>query len=54
VDIDGKVVKYRIIGSSGNTRMDEAVVESLSSLRISEPPPDSMPRTIDIKIISQG
>jgi TonB family protein len=54
VDIDGKVIDYRIIGSSGNTRMDEAVIESLRSLWISEPPPESMPRTMNIKIISQG
>jgi TonB family protein len=54
VDIDGKVIDYRVIGSSGNNRMDEAVIECLRSLRISEPPPDDMPRTMNIKIISQG
>jgi protein TonB len=54
VDLDGKVVDYRIIGSSGNNRMDEAIIDSLHSLRISEPPPEGMPRTMNIRIISQG
>jgi TonB family protein len=54
VDIDGKIIDYRIIGSSGNNRMDEAIIDSLRSLRISEPPPEGMPRTMNIKIISQG
>ena len=54
VDVDGKVVDFRIIGSSGNNRMDDAVIRSLRSLRISEPPPEGMPRTMNVKIISQG
>jgi len=54
VDVDGVVIDYRIIGSSGNNRMDDAVIQSLRSLRISEPPPEGMPKTMSIKIISQG
>ena len=54
VDTDGKIIDYRIIGSSGNTRMDEAIIDSLRSLRISEPPPEGMRHTMDIRIISQG
>ena len=54
VDGDGRITDHRIIGSSGNTRMDEAVIQSLHSLRISEPPPEGMPRTMTIKIVSQG
>lgn len=54
VDSDGKVIDYRITGSSGNTRIDQAVNNALSSCQISEPPPEDMPRTMDIKIISQG
>jgi TonB family protein len=54
VDGDGAVVAYRIVGSSGNHRMDDAVEQSLGYLKISEPPPDGMPRTMDIKITSQG
>ncbi|HUI66749.1 MAG TPA: TonB family protein [Nitrospirota bacterium] len=54
VDMEGKVIDYRIIGSSGNTRMDEAIIDSLRSLRISEPPPEGMPRTMNIRITSQG
>jgi TonB family protein len=54
VDAEGKIIDHRIIGSSGNNRMDEAIIDSLRSFRISEPPPESMPRTMNIKIISQG
>lgn len=54
MDGDGVIIDYRIIGSSGNNRMDDAVVHALRSLRISESPPDGMPRTMDIKISCQG
>ena len=54
IDTNGKVTDYRIIGSSGNNKMDDAVNRSLHTFRISEPPPDGMPRTMDIKIMSQG
>jgi protein TonB len=54
VDSDGAIVGFRIIGSSGNNRMDEAVLRTLGSIKISEPPPNGMPRTMDIRITSQG
>jgi periplasmic protein TonB len=54
VDNDGAVVGFHIIGSSGNNRMDEAVKRTLGSIKISEPPPNGMPRTMDIRITSQG
>ncbi len=54
VDIEGRVIDYRVIGSSGNERMDQAVVRALETVRISEPPPEGMPRTMSIKITSQG
>ncbi len=54
VDSDGSVVSFRIIGSSGNHKMDDAVMQAVGYLKISEPPPDGMPRTMDIKISSQG
>lgn len=54
VDDKGVVVQYRIIGSSGNHKMDEAVKQSLGNVRISEPPPDGMPRTMSIRVSSQS
>jgi TonB family protein len=54
VDNNGAVIAYKIIGSSGNNKMDGAVKSSLEHIKISEPPPDGMPRTMDIKIKSQG
>jgi protein TonB len=54
IDIDGTIIDYKIIGSSGNNRMDNAVKEALAGIKINETPPDGMPRTMDIKIVSQG
>lgn len=54
LDVKGVVVDHRIVGSSGNSRMDDAVKQSFAAVRISEPPPDGMPRTMTIKISSQG
>src|SRR3989337_1132410 len=54
VDSNGAVVDYRIIGSSGNHKMDEAIKQALGDIKISEPPPDGMPRTMDIKFTYQG
>lgn len=54
LDSSGSVKGYKIIGSSGNHKMDEAVELSLAEIKISEPPPDGMPRTMTIKISSQG
>ena len=54
VDTDGAIVGFRIIGSSGNNRMDEAVLRTLGSIKVGEPPPNGMPRTMDIRISSQG
>ena len=54
VNGNGDVVDYKIIGSSGNHKMDDAVRHALGYIRISEPPPEGMPRTMSIKISSQG
>ena len=50
----GEVVKYKIIGSSGNHKMDEAVNQSIGDIKISEPPPEGMPRTMSIRVTSQS
>jgi TonB family protein len=54
LDSSGAVVDFKIIGSSGNHSMDEAVQQALADTKLSEPPPDGMPRTMIIKITSQG
>ncbi len=54
VDSNGAVVDFRIIGSSGNHKMDEAITQALGDIKISEAPPDGMPRTMDIKFTYQG
>jgi TonB family protein len=54
LDDRGNIMKYRIIGSSGDHAMDHAVEEAVKVTRIDEPPPDGMPRAVKIKISSKG
>ena len=54
VDSVGAIVKYKIIGSSGNHKMDDAVKQSIGDIKISEPPPEGMPRTMSIRVTSQS
>ncbi len=54
VDKDGKIIDYHMTSSSGNNRMDQAVINALHSSRISEPPPENMPKIMDIMILSEG
>jgi TonB family protein len=54
VNSAGAIVKYKIIGSSGNHKMDEAVKQSIGDIKISEPPPDGMPRTMSIRVTSRS
>jgi periplasmic protein TonB len=53
IDEKGAIVSHKIYESSGNTQMDNAVNEILDFIkRLSEPPPEGMPRIVRIKISS--
>lgn len=54
LDESGGITSYKIISSSGNRKMDEAVQETLKMATINEPPPQDMPRTVKLKIASKG
>ncbi len=54
LDSTGAVVQCGIIDSSGNHEMDEIVMRYLTDIKISELPPEGMPRTIIIRITSQS
>jgi TonB family protein len=54
LDSKGTVIEYRIVGPSGNDRMDKAVRETVSAIRMTEAPPAGMPSGMTIKISSQG
>lgn len=54
LDTKGAIIKYQIVASSGNDRMDEALKNSLPGFRISQPPPDGMPFGMTVRIVSQG
>jgi len=54
LDEQGVVRDYEIYGSSGDPALDRAVGEVLKFVRLSEPPPQGMPRTMKLRISSQG
>ena len=54
LDTKGAIVDFRIVGPSGNDRMDSAIRETIGNVRLSEPPPEGMPPGMTIKISSQG
>ncbi|MDA8387989.1 MAG: TonB family protein [Nitrospiraceae bacterium] len=54
LDARGAVTKCVIVGSSGRGKVDEAVKQTLSSFKLSEAPPDGMPRWLTIRIVSPG
>ena len=54
LDKEGNVLDFLIEGSSGNDHMDEALKKTLALAKISEPPPQGMPKTLKLKISSKG
>jgi TonB family protein len=55
MDPQGKIVRFRIVSSSGDSRLDGAVRDTLKHDGvISQTPPDGMPRGVNIRISSQG
>jgi outer membrane biosynthesis protein TonB len=54
LDDFGKIVDFNLSRSSGNTTMDDAVLNALKLAIISEPPPKGMPRIIKLKISAKG
>lgn len=54
LDANGKVTALMLRKSSGNSKMDEAVKHALLMVNVSEPPPQGMPRVLQLEISSKG
>jgi periplasmic protein TonB len=54
LDPQGAVLNYRIVASSGNDKIDEAISLSLPGMRVSQPPPEGMPRSMTVRVSSHG
>jgi TonB family protein len=55
VDSQGKIIRFKIVSASGDTRLDSAVRDTLKHDGvISQAPPEGMPRGVNIRISSQG
>lgn len=54
LDEQGNIVDFKLVKTSGNERLDNAVLRVLESYRVSEAPPPGMPLLADIRVNSQG
>jgi outer membrane biosynthesis protein TonB len=54
LDSKGRIIKFELLGTSGNSKLDDALRSTLAQIRISEPPPEGMPSGMTVRIISQG
>lgn len=54
LDSQGIIKKYRIVTSSGNEKLDDALKATLPGMKISQIPPEGMPSLITLRILSQG
>jgi TonB family protein len=54
VDSNGRVTEYRLIGSSGNHKLDEAAALTLNNYKFREPPPNGKTNSMVIRISSQS
>jgi TonB family protein len=50
----GMVVEYRIMNPSGIERFDRAIKQALERLTLRQPPPEGMPRSMNIRVSTQG
>lgn len=54
MDSKGRIVDFKLYRSSGNDHVDRALKETLATVRISEGPPEGMPRSIRLRVSSKG
>lgn len=54
LDEFGNIKTFSIIGSSGNDKMDGAVLEALKSATLGETPPPGMPRVLKLSFSARG
>lgn len=54
MDESGVITECRIVRSSGNAKIDEAVTASLRYAKISQPPPKEVPRRMNVRMTAQG
>jgi TonB family protein len=55
MDSSGRIVAFKIVSSSGDPRLDDAVRDTLKhDGTFSQPPPEGMPKGVNVRISSQG
>ncbi len=50
LDSQGNMVSYTISRSSGDSKVDDAVKKGITGFKVSEAPPDDMPRILKLKV----
>jgi TonB family protein len=54
LDDKGSIIRFEIMNSSGDRKMDDAVKSTVKGMMISQRPPDGMPRALSLKVSTQG
>ncbi|MEZ4601756.1 MAG: energy transducer TonB [Syntrophotaleaceae bacterium] len=54
LDATGRIIDFKLVDSSGDDRMDRALLEVLPVLQLREPPPPDMPLAMYVKISARG
>jgi len=54
LDDNGRIINYKLLRSSGNQRMDSAILKALASTGFDEIPPFDMPRALRFRVSSRG
>jgi protein TonB len=54
LDDDGRIVEYKLLKSSGNQRMDAAILKALAGAGFDDIPPYDMPKALKFRVLSKG
>jgi periplasmic protein TonB len=55
VNASGAVFKHKLLGSTGDADMDEAINQAIKQMEaFSSPPPDNMPMPINLRLVTGG
>jgi outer membrane biosynthesis protein TonB len=54
LDDKGSIVRFEIMNSSGDHKLDDALKSTVKGMMISQRPPDGMPRALSLKVSTQG
>ncbi len=54
LDDKGSIIRFEIMNSSGDHKMDDALKSTVKGMMISQRPPEGMPHALSLKVSTQG